>query len=208
MIKYSPLKIEEPFVSPQWFRGVSGKKHIVTVQEGGSVVINSVKLSGCPYPAGTQVQVTFFGIPKCVSLTELEEEKRLTEAALKKQSEKEKEDKDRRRDEAARFYNGFRIPFKFSVTMISHLSGLRSPNGLGNGTTRSSVLHMTIEAKDLTVARLRRRKGDTLCKGTGKDYAGSDRHAIHHFDSNGDSYNPIITCTKCLKLIQRFKVSA
>ena len=109
-------------------------------------------------------------------------------------------------DKSLDFWKGFDLPFEFHVGIKEVLSGL-SESSWGNGEKSNSRIHVIVD-EDISVGRLKRKKGEFLCSQQ-KRYANwsgqNDEQLYHYFGAT--KYVPEITCKACLERSRRIQKS-
>lgn len=111
--------------------------------------------------------------------------------------------------QAEQFYEQYTIPFHWSIDYKYVASGLLE-NSYGDGLNRKSVTHL-LALESFAIGRIKRKKGDFLCTTTSTDNGhfseliSVDTTYGRLQDEDGKAYYPVLTCKKCLKLLERWK---
>jgi len=97
------------------------------------------------------------------------------------------------------FWSQFHIPFAFSVGIKPVRSGY-SASSWGDGGNRATVYHIMLD-EAFSNGRLMREKGEYLC---------SQPEWIPYstISSYKGSFSPVISCKRCLKMMERWKIES
>lgn len=141
------------------------------------------------------------------TVRERKEREQMKVAELKRQLEEEEiaseKRKQQRREIIASFYESYEIPFRFSPQIKIVLSGL-SEHSWGDGTRKNTVHHLYVH-ETFQDGRLKRNANSYLCSpneaGKFHDFILDDRED----DMLQNKENNTITCSNCLKLMERWK---
>jgi hypothetical protein len=196
-----------PFLDPHWFNHVRQGPQNAVVDERGVVVVagEDLRFFDAALPAGTEVQVTLSasGFFQAVSVADLaaEREEFLRAEDMREQSRRMAQNATRAAAEEANAE--IRLPVKWDVGIKDVLSGLtESSNGCGRN---SRTVEHIILLEPLEFGRLVRDEGDFLCSSSkadnGKRWSG--QVAEQWVDGDGNTYQPPVTCKKCLEVAQR-----
>lgn len=196
-----------PFLDPRWFNHVRQGPQSAVVDERGVVVVagEELRFSDAVLPVGTEVQVTLSasGFFQAVSTADLaiEREAFLKAEAMREQALRMAQNATRAAAEEANAE--IRLPVKWDVGIKDVLSGL-SENSNGSGRNSRTVEHIIL-LESLEFGRLVRDEGDFLCSSSkadnGKRWSG--QVAEQWVDGDGNTYQPPVTCKKCLEVAQR-----
>jgi len=195
-------------LSPFWLNEVRIGQHTVCVTEDRTVTIKGETLrfrGDAPLP-GTMVEVWLNGAGFFVCATPGEIQR---DAQARSQSEAEASAyrhavRNAARIDAETFNSRIMLPVNWGVGIKDTLSGL-SENSWGDGRNRATVEHIYL-FDALEIGKLKRKAGDFLCtsasNSNGKRWSGIV--AEHHVDSDGNQYQPKVTCKACLARAQRY----
>lgn len=201
-------RLQSPgFLDPRWFNLVRQGPQNVVVDERGVVVVvgEGLRFAEESLPVGTEVQVTLStsGFFQAVAVADLaaEREAFLKAENLREQGRRMAQNATRAAAEEANAE--IHIPVKWDVGIKDVLSGL-SENSNGSGRNSRTVEHIIL-LEPLEFGRLVRDEGDFLCSSAkasnGKRWSG--QVAEQWVDGDGNTYQPPVTCKKCLDVAQR-----
>lgn len=197
------------FVNPALAQQVSRGSATGTI-EGGKVQFgsDSLRVKGDDVPSdGTEVEIREddSGL-YCKTVEQAEREQREREREQAERRREREHDRarreDRRRAEAVRFWEDYKIPFAFGVRIKQQRSGLLRGSS-GTGEAANTVKHLYVH-ESFEEGRLSRDADTYLCNNDAyiRDPADNTRS-----DSDGNGYTPRVTCATCLKRMQRWETN-
>jgi hypothetical protein len=207
--KHMHKLVAPSFIDPRWFNQMRSGTHEALVIDSQSVNVDG-QLLRLADPGEIQLDPSrkAFVILTSYFYLETEDERqerqrKATEMEAQRQEEIHRV-LNRYRDEAATFNATLHIPVAWKVGIKDVLSGLLE-RSMGNGRNAATVEHIWLQ-EDLHEGRLQRKKGDFLCTSAsgsnGKQWSAQTEKT--HFDGDGKSYLPKVTCQACLKIAQRW----
>lgn len=201
------LRVKGGLIHPLWFNSLSTENKAIAVSET-EVELNREILelvdNSIQFKPGQVVYVYRFNYFYC----ETEEEKQQREERMRLEQEREKRERkewlNRLRREAEEFNASLNIPVKWVAGIKPVLSGLSEKRG--DGRNERTVVHVLLE-EDLTDGRLKRKANSFLCSPSreydGKLWTDPVEWAV---DGEGNRYKPKVTCKKCIKIAERWKI--
>lgn len=157
---------------------------------------------------GTEVAIrvrdgSLVAVPKDRLESWKKEKKRDQQHAKALEEREQRRRKNEKRREAERFWERFDIPFNHDVAIKNVMSGL-SRGSSGTGRNKSTVEHLYAK-ESFTDGRLSREAEQYVC-----DPSAHLSHAEYgsgtgerRTDGEGESYIPPVTCSQCLKIMNR-----
>lgn len=197
------------FMDPLWFNTVKNAMHMAKVISSSEVELDGQTLRAtqpetCNLQTGDHVYVWFD--QNFYFKTVKEHQESIEQTRRLKQREKEKRIKEHihQKQNAISFYAQYNIPCLFKAEIKHVLSGL-TEQSTGNGVKKNTVYHFMF-LENWKSEKLIRSFGDFLCTSP----KGDNGH-FHELRSQTISQNPtpsIVTCKKCLKLMERWKTKS
>lgn len=208
------------FVNPALMSTLRSRTEHGTVREDGRVAVHGEdgeprnvdgkvleQVGEDPVEPGTEVVIHLRdGDLYCRSLSE---QKRV-EREVKEHHELKRKARERLKDwkhrRAREFWNQYRIPFTWDVAIKGRLSGLsREAGGFRNGRAANTVEHLYV-ADAFSEGRLSRDSERYLCDPDSAAPPSFEFTGERRQNSDGDEYRPPVTCSRCLDLMERWKV--
>jgi hypothetical protein len=200
------VRLSIPGMIPPGFpRSLQGGE-TTTVRDDGTVEIDGTVMNqntdGEPIQPGTEVHVEFSGshiyaVP--VDEYERAKKRRVHRKRLKRKARERA--KDYRERKAREFWNQYDIPFRWDVAIKGRRSGL-SRGSWGDGRAANTVEHLYVQ-ESFADGRLKRGADAYLCDDSAHlRFTEGERRQ----NSDGEPFIPPVTCSRCLDLMDRWKV--
>lgn len=199
------LYTDSAFIDPRWLSNAGGN-HDLEVDPDGKVELNGQQLrfKDAPLPPGTKIRVWLNRFFECAKLEDIQERDRQHQLHREADQQAYRDKQNRWRNEADAFNKTIKLPVKWGIGEKLVICGL-TEKSWGDGRNKASVYHIVLH-EDMTIGRLKRKKGDLLCTtDTGKysSYSDFKIESSTCIDGNGESYQPKLTCKCCVKIIER-----
>lgn len=198
------------FVNPGLMSSLQSRMEHGTVREDGTVAVEDrAELDGegleqageDPVEPGTEVVITLRGgDPYCRPVSEQKREEREVKERHERKERARARLKDWKQRRAREFWNQYDIPVQWDVAIKGRRSGL-SRGSWGDGRAANTVEHLFIQ-ESFEDGRLKRDADTYLCDDSAElRFSEGERRQ----NSEGDTYIPPVTCSRCLDLMARWK---
>lgn len=200
-----------PMIDPRWLSRVQHTPKMSAVDERGVVVLagEDLRFEGEALPVGSLVRVSLSpsGFFEAVEASALAKEEGAVQEALDAFSASRRTTQNGIRAAAEAANAEIRLPVKWDVGIKDVLSGL-TENSDGSGRNSRTVEHIIL-LEPLEFGRLVRDENDFLCSTTKADNGKRWSNQVSDLwvDGDGNSFQPPVTCKKCLEIAHRITLA-